>query len=76
MPLSVPKQPALIISLFQLQIRKKGKLPGECEFIDFQLEYGNAVFEVQKEAFEERRNVLIVDDLLATGVCKFLADTS
>ena len=49
------------------QVRKKGKLPGECKGIEYALEYGSAAVEVQKEAFEEKQRVLIVDDLLATG---------
>ena len=48
-------------------MRKKGKLPGECKGIEYSLEYGTAAVEVQKEAFEDKRRVLIVDDLLATG---------
>ena len=31
------------------------------------MEYGSAAVEVQKEAFENKQRVLIVDDLLATG---------
>ena len=48
-------------------MRKKGKLPGECKGIEYSLEYGTAAVEVQTEAFEVKKRVLIVDDLLATG---------
>ena len=48
-------------------IRKQGKLPGDCCCIEYALEYGNAAVEVQKEAFEKKQRILIVDDLLATG---------
>ena len=48
-------------------MRKKGKLPGECKGIEYELEYGTAAVEVQEEAFSTKQRVLIVDDLLATG---------
>jgi len=35
-----------------MQIRKKGKLPGECLSVDYALEYGNASIEIQKKAVE------------------------
>lgn len=48
-------------------IRKKGKLPGECISVEYQLEYGSDVFEVQKTAIKPGQKVILVDDLLATG---------
>lgn len=48
-------------------IRKKGKLPGKLKSIEYKLEYGEDVFEVQIESLVGSMNVLIVDDLLATG---------
>ncbi|XP_022337843.2 adenine phosphoribosyltransferase-like [Crassostrea virginica] len=48
-------------------VRKKGKLPGEKERVEYSLEYGTDVFEVQKESFKPGQSVVIVDDLLATG---------
>ena len=47
--------------------RKIGKLPGETARVEYDLEYGTNTIEVHKDAFEEGANVLIVDDLLATG---------
>ena len=47
--------------------RKKGKLPGECVSQTYQLEYGEAEFELQKTAVSENEKVFIVDDVLATG---------
>ena len=35
--------------------------------IDFQLEYGNATIEVHKDSMNEKDEVLIIDDLIATG---------
>lgn len=47
--------------------RKKGKLPYDKISINYQLEYGNETIEMHKDSIERNANVLIVDDLLATG---------
>ena len=48
-------------------LRKKNKLPAETHSIDFELEYGTATMEVHKDSIEENDNVLLIDDLIATG---------
>jgi adenine phosphoribosyltransferase len=48
-------------------IRKPRKLPCEVEFWEYDLEYGSDRLEIHKDAIEPRQNVLIVDDVLATG---------
>ncbi|NVK65197.1 MAG: adenine phosphoribosyltransferase [Flavobacteriales bacterium] len=48
-------------------IRKKGKLPYEKISHDYDLEYGSATIEMHTDAVTEHQNVLIHDDLLATG---------
>ena len=48
-------------------LRKKNKLPAETHSVDFELEYGKATIEVHKDSFEKNDNVLIIDDLIATG---------
>lgn len=48
-------------------IRKPNKLPAETYAQEYELEYGTDKIEVHKDAFPEGANVLIVDDLLATG---------
>ncbi|HET7531167.1 MAG TPA: adenine phosphoribosyltransferase [Mycobacteriales bacterium] len=48
-------------------VRKKGKLPGPTFETSYALEYGEAVLEVQQDAFDPGDRVLIVDDVLATG---------
>ena len=48
-------------------MRKKNKLPAEKYSVDFELEYGKATIEVHKDSFEKNDNVLIIDDLIATG---------
>lgn len=48
-------------------IRKKGKLPGKCQSYEYTLEYGSDVLEIQENSIAAGQNVMIVDDLLATG---------
>tara|TARA_B110001454_G_C12698128_1_gene425359 strand:+ start:524 stop:1051 length:528 start_codon:yes stop_codon:yes gene_type:complete len=48
-------------------LRKKNKLPAETYSIDFELEYGKATMEVHKDSIGENDNVLLIDDLIATG---------
>ncbi len=48
-------------------IRKKGKLPYETVSYKYDLEYGSAEIEMHVDTVKEGMNVLIHDDLLATG---------
>lgn len=48
-------------------IRKKGKLPFRTIAEEYTLEYGQAVMEVHDDAIQPSEQVLLVDDLLATG---------
>ena len=50
-----------------IPIRKAGKLPGRVLRESYQLEYGDATFEVNPEWLEPGSRVLIMDDVLATG---------
>ena len=50
-----------------IMLRKKNKLPAEVHSVDFELEYGTATIEVHKDSINEDDNVLIIDDLIATG---------
>ena len=50
-----------------VMLRKKNKLPADVHSIDFKLEYGTATIEVHKDSIDENDNVLIIDDLIATG---------
>ena len=50
-----------------VMLRKKNKLPAEVHSVDFELEYGTATIEVHKDSMNENDNVLIIDDLIATG---------
>jgi adenine phosphoribosyltransferase len=48
-------------------VRKKGKLPAKAFAQEYDLEYGSATLEVHQDAFAPGDQVLIVDDVLATG---------
>lgn len=48
-------------------IRKKGKLPGKCRSLEYTLEYGSGTVEIQENSIGPGQNVIVVDDLLATG---------
>ena len=48
-------------------VRKKGKLPCETIEMEYELEYGKAVIEMQKDSIKPGQKVVIVDDLIATG---------
>ncbi|GAB6138289.1 adenine phosphoribosyltransferase [Halanaerobaculum tunisiense] len=48
-------------------VRKPGKLPGDLVRKEYDLEYGSNTLELHRDSINEGQNVLIVDDLLATG---------
>ena len=50
-----------------IPVRKKGKLPSETRAYTYTLEYGNATLEIHKGVIKKDWNVLIHDDVLATG---------
>ncbi len=50
-----------------MMIRKQGKLPGATVKNAYDIEYGKAIMEIQKNSIKKDQRVLICDDLLATG---------
>ncbi|MFP7493526.1 adenine phosphoribosyltransferase [Terribacillus saccharophilus] len=48
-------------------VRKEGKLPREVIKVSYDLEYGENVLTIHKDAIKPGQRVLITDDLLATG---------
>jgi adenine phosphoribosyltransferase len=48
-------------------VRKAGKLPWEAEDESYELEYGTETLEIHKDALLPGEQVLVVDDVLATG---------
>lgn len=58
---------ALALNVPFVPIRKAGKLPGNVKSQAYSLEYGEDKLEVQLESVTPGQNVVIIDDLLATG---------
>ena len=58
---------ALKIGAGFVPIRKPGKLPAATFSEEYALEYGTDKVEIHIDAVEKGENVLLVDDLLATG---------
>jgi adenine phosphoribosyltransferase len=50
-----------------LPIRKKGKLPGKTLSKTYSLEYAEASIEIHAEDIPRGKNILLTDDLIATG---------
>jgi len=48
-------------------IRKKGKLPYKTLEVTYNLEYGKDSLTIHQDGIKKGQNVLVVDDLLATG---------
>ena len=48
-------------------VRKPNKLPAATYSQEYSLEYGTDKIEIHQDAFPQGANVLVVDDLLATG---------
>ena len=48
-------------------VRKKGKLPYKCADLTYKKEYESDTIEIHQDAIEKDQNVLLIDDLLATG---------
>jgi adenine phosphoribosyltransferase len=50
-----------------IPLRKPDKLPYETFKVSFDLEYGSTDMHIHKDALDGHKNLLIIDDLLATG---------
>ena len=48
-------------------IRKPGKLPYKTYTQTYALEYGEDAIEIHQDAFQPGQNILLIDDVLATG---------
>jgi len=48
-------------------LRKPGKLPHNVQSVSYDLEYGSATLEAHIDALTKNDQVLLIDDLLATG---------
>lgn len=70
---------AIKMGLGMVPIRKPGKLPYEKHSYSYELEYGTDTLEMHVDGISKGQNVLIVDDLLATGgtveaCCRMIED--
>jgi adenine phosphoribosyltransferase len=61
------------LSVGFVPVRKKGKLPHTVIGEDYDLEYGKDRVEIHADAVKKGENVIVVDDLIATGGTCFAA---
>jgi adenine phosphoribosyltransferase len=58
---------ALALGAGFVPVRKPKKLPAAVRSIEYALEYGTDILEIHADAIQPGENVLIIDDVLATG---------
>ncbi|MEO1992560.1 MAG: adenine phosphoribosyltransferase [Pirellulales bacterium] len=58
---------AIALGVGVIPVRKPGKLPADTISYDYDLEYGQDTLEMHRGILAQGSNVLIVDDVLATG---------
>ena len=58
---------ALALNVPFVLVRKPGKLPRETIAQSYELEYGQDTLEIHTDSIQANDNVLVIDDLLATG---------
>ncbi|MBX3413849.1 MAG: adenine phosphoribosyltransferase [Pirellulales bacterium] len=58
---------ALELGVGFVPVRKPGKLPFQTHAFHYELEYGTDTLEIHQDGVTSGQNVLLVDDLLATG---------
>jgi len=55
------------LGIGMVPVRKLGKLPAECVQETYELEYGTDIVEMHCDALEKDEQVLVLDDVIATG---------
>jgi len=58
---------ASVLNCGMVPVRKQDKLPYKTHSVNYALEYGTDTLEIHIDAVNKGENVLVVDDLLATG---------
>jgi adenine phosphoribosyltransferase len=58
---------ALRLGASFVPVRKPGKLPGPVVNVSYEKEYGVDIVEMQQGAIHSGQNVIVIDDLIATG---------
>lgn len=48
-------------------VRKLGKLPAKCVQETYELEYGTDIVEIHSDSIDKGENILVLDDVVATG---------
>lgn len=59
---------ALRLGAAFVPVRKTGKLPGKTITAAFEKEYGRDFFDMQADAISPGQTVVVVDDIIATGI--------
>lgn len=59
---------ALRLGASFVPVRKQGKLPGPCETQGYEKEYGQDFFQMQADSIKPGQKVLVIDDIIATGM--------
>ena len=62
---------ALRLGASFVPVRKQGKLPGPCETQAYEKEYGQDFFQMQADSIKPGQKVIVVDDIIATGVFSY-----
>lgn len=58
---------AYLLGIPMMQIRKKGKLPPPVVSVEYELEYGKGMLEMENNDKLRGKRIMLIDDLLATG---------
>ena len=58
---------AYALGIGVIMVRKPGKLPYKTFKETYSLEYGTDSVEIHQDAFRDGQNILVIDDVLATG---------
>ncbi|KAI8895136.1 phosphoribosyltransferase-like protein [Globomyces pollinis-pini] len=58
---------ASILGIAFAPVRKAGKLPPPVHSVSYSLEYGSDSFDISELAIKQGQNVVVLDDLIATG---------
>lgn len=58
---------SLELGVGMAMLRKPGKLPGQTESINYDLEYGANCLEIQSDSIRPGERIALIDDVIATG---------
>ncbi|MCX7018986.1 MAG: adenine phosphoribosyltransferase [bacterium] len=58
---------AYVLGCGVIPVRKKGKLPHKTRSMSYELEYGTATIEIHEDSIHPGEQILVLDDVIATG---------